>query len=221
MSNLNMDTARRWMALAVGVCFVAACAHSPKPDGKSIPPTPPPLSVSFHWGNTPELSTADGTFVRAVLESMRARHLTGKNTALYPGYSDAVPSNAYPVFSDEEAPLPSFGDLATEFFSVESVTTLSDGRGQAAVCRWDGGPAGDDAVFTYLRQGQSPPEHQSGPANRPVQNVFGGWKLASLHVYSRAANGHLDMSQCHLDLPDPMPASGAPGLPPHPGWPQG
>lgn len=184
-------------------------------DGPNIPGA----TFTFRWSarNPDDLMSADGTFIRAYLESKDSLD-TGKPTTmpLYPGFdraSNGLESIWARYGNGSIAPaLPNYSPgekfPATEYFDLAAVTTQPDGTAQALIC------GHRDLILRYRRQGTAPATDQRGAAAHPGTNVFGDWQAV--------ANGPTDQT----DAQNACKAAGETfdhdphaAAPPAPGWP--
>lgn len=181
---------------------------------RTTQPEPAYLRVSNRWISAyDDLMTADGTFIRAYVESDFAIILGGGREGIYPGFADADRGvrgiDEYSELRD---------GYNTSFFGIGRVTELADGVTRATVCKFvsNGGRSGTFLFVDYRREGTPPPAAQSGPAQRPSTNKFGNWYV----VDTSSATGD---PQAREDCSPLRPANpvdeGEPPLPPFPGWP--
>lgn len=202
-----MATNRIAGALAALLILTAAegCTEPDKP----APPLPPDKQqYSTRWIPNPslDLTTSEGTFIRAIIESYRSVRLSYKKGRA------VLADKGYPGLEHAENHVFGRGDLGdfggnpaqsvvvgTEYNEV--VDFRRDGeRYTATVCTYgsltarrardstylSGGstPIGVAQTYTFgpdptLTSGQqhAPPPQQHGPAQRPTDNVFGTWLL--------------------------------------------
>ncbi|BBX29000.1 hypothetical protein GCM10009632_50750 [Mycolicibacterium alvei] len=198
-----------------------------------------------------DLMSADGTFIRAVMEAQRAADLAlvRKREALdntgFPGFARAFNN---PELADEYFSLPNKGwsYAGTDYYEVVEFGRDGEMR-TAGVCNYKSMTAskrpGNDlyetvaadnygfgSIITYgpnpnlpTEKQHTPPAMQRGPANRPTDDVFGTWVITDI---TALVGGR---------LPCGKPAPGTPpgrtdrhtspeppaSLPPDPGWPDG
>lgn len=215
---------RRWVpTLIAGALIMAGCSTGSVPEAPTS--TTPTTSASdssvrsVRW-TTPaaDLDTSDGTFVRAFMESFWLGIIGSDNIAnTYPGFLDANHGAVRPK------PEGLLGEIArryhTIFLGLGGITLLPDGTARATICSWvdQGGRSGGDDFLDFRREGPPPPIKQSGPARRPVGDVFGGWYAVG---FSSANRDPAVREVCNKTKPANPVEPNADPLPPFPGWPE-
>lgn len=216
MNRFSRTSVRLCLALVPTLGMAVACGV----DGGSAPATTTAAAdmpeYTIRW-TTPEeeLLTADGTFVRAFWESFfRASLAPGGAIAAYPGYDEvnrgAVSRPPKTAVSDQE--------YRTIFLGLGGVTTLPDGTARATLCSSSdrGGRAGGYSFLDFVRDGAQPPAGQSGSAQVPNTNVFGGWYAVRV---SNASADPAAQQACAGTRPTNPVERGQDPLPAYPGWP--
>lgn len=249
----------------VAACNSAPTTAPPPSPAAKGPWTPPVADLRVVWSAEPgiDLLTGPPVVVRAYEESGIGFLFGGSNDYLYPGYLHALappgapfPAAIYPG-SHEPNRYPVVGTDREHILRIEpSGTDVA-----VVVCNWDYGSAEDlgdgtygwhtpnppstdpvgteRLVLTPPPQGAPPLPPQKGPAPAPVDDVFGGWKIAQRMpdvAYTHAPPEWLtlvdDKNACAAKAPDPLerrlflatgrhPRSDFPALPAFPGWPAG
>lgn len=227
------------------------------PNNPQEPPKQPDLyQVNVRWIPNPsiDLMSPEGTFLRATAESWTQVFLTGKDGVealrerTYPGFEQAFNNSDNLLFGGVKLKTLIVG---TEYYEVVNFQRDGD-QFIADVCTYSSQVASqtDDGKFTsggrirYLHGGNSfvfgpnpalqqsqqhaPPARQKGPANRPVENVFGTWVLTKSGARQMGDPAWREFwNRCDRpapgtpnNLPNPyVRAEPPPTLPPDPGWP--
>ena len=204
--------------------LTTACGDSTSP----VPPISPsetvvngPDTTSNFWlpSSAESLLSAEGTFVRAAMESYAGVVYASDGQFAYPGFvanSDIKYVNSIPA-----APPDQIRPKMTAAYSIMSVETLGPSIRGAKICsaaqQKDEGMRPSEIEqgvleLRYLTRGPDPIAVQSGPASRPSIDVFGGWRLQS---YSRLkSDASPESRQCAAKGLDRYL-----GRPSSPGWP--
>jgi hypothetical protein len=259
----------RAAAACCAVALVAACNSTPTPPSPPPAPkgpwTGPLTDVRVVWSAEPgiDLLTGPAVVVRAYEESGTGITFGGSDDFLYPGYAHALPPPDAPPpaphYPEAHAPwrYPLVGTDRYHILRIEpSGTNLV-----AVYCGWFYGTAEDlgdgkygshnpttlpsDAIGTFRialtppPDGSQPLPPQKGPAPAPVDDVFGGWRIAQTLAAANYTSPPPewptmvdDANTCAAKAPDPLerrlflsagthPRSDFPTLPAFPGWPAG
>lgn len=237
--------------LAAAILILAGCA----PDAPKEP-AQDRYQVTTRWIPNPlvDLMSPEGTFLRAAAESWDQVWSSPKfnveaiRDRAYPGFEQAFNNSFHSSFGGF---LIKGLIVGTQYFEVVNFQRAGD-QFIADVCNYSSQVASqtDDGKYTsggrikyshsarsfvfgpnpalQPNQQHSPPSRQRGPANRPIENVFGTWVLTDVSVRQmddaawrefanrcdRPAPGTPD------NLPNPyVRADPPPMLPPDPGWP--
>jgi hypothetical protein len=217
------------------------------------------------WSAEPgiDLLTGPAVVVRAYQESSTGITFGGSDDFLYPGYAHALP----PPGTPPPAPHYPHGArpwrrplVGTDRYHILRIEP-SGANLVAVYCGWSYGvgedlgegkygsdnpapPRPSDTIATFWDELTPPPPGspalppQKGPALAPVDDVFGGWKVAG--ELAAGAFPHApppqwptmfdDVGACNAKAPDPLerrlflstgihPRSDFPTLPAFPGWP--
>lgn len=236
-------------ALAVAVP-ISSCGTNDSPVETTKPPSqnvvrPPGFDVTFRWvGNEIfDPLSAEGTFVRAYVESFYLANEGQSTKWAYPGFVSAsaagieqrvrrVPSESaegglagtsvFVVANREQV------GLRTRMTLCEFGYASSDNSGGAGA--WTTYPkSAVPSLITFTRSGQAPPARQRGAAREAQEDVFGGWRVDEFEFVAvgREFSSELERCQAH-----PVPAgvppeeelrgtgpTPRPPEPPTPGWP--
>ncbi|ATD70336.1 hypothetical protein R4227_20890 [Gordonia amicalis] len=235
-------------ALAAGL-GVAACSVSPEPQATSPAATqdahlPPGFDTTFRWSATPVLDpqSAEGTFVRAYVESFELANAGASVEWGYPGFAEASPSNidqmvtAYPSgVSDARR------QVGSAFYTGIRRTDDADWtrivlcrQGYHSVERDGSGPDRSWAIgydtsrpveIDIRRTGDRPPAAPRGGQRTPEVNVFGGWYTSRYDFSALYPTPTADQKVCaatrQAGMPHWLPTQGDdPWLasPAVPGW---
>lgn len=238
---------RRHVVAALCAALLAACASPPAPT--PTPPQAPPdprarSQFTVVWSDAAglDLRSAEATFLRASVESLRLAAGNGQRDAAYPGFWETLtgPAQAYADGFYELGP----DDVLHGVARFEVITfTSHDQRFDAGVCIYERQIGTEqDGRFVFGRQGShhwklavdrsggiSPPGNQSGAEARPLAAVFGSWRTLE---WARPASGDADPCQGRPTpgvepgaWPALMPGSqsyvtdSVPEAPNFPGWP--
>ncbi|MFE3193089.1 hypothetical protein ACFXHA_29055 [Nocardia sp. NPDC059240] len=213
-----------WVAavvLAVGTGCAAVDDHPKQssPSTTTIAVPPPKVRFAYQWAQmTVDPSTPEATFTRAIMESSDLMKTTGKSSAAYPGFWDAVGKLFFQ--RDSEPHLPEAGQsIRMGIARLEKVQpTLS----RAWVCDWGTASNWEQRtpimwVLDFQTDGTpAPPAQQSGPEKRPAANIFGGWKLTYYNMLNDSPE--LDPALADECRNYPVPSAADPATP-SPGWP--
>lgn len=190
---------------------------------------PDPAESTFQWLPTTalDLSSSDGTFVRAIIESGRLYLLYRKTGLTAPGYFGAAqriwPANAIVLRRSRafQGPLQLFAvNFPNRVYNFRPrhvpfpAPQASSRIGRAAVCVITGGSPPKTRLwdlFTYERSGNPPPSRQQGSSNLSRTNVFGDWKA----VEQFETIWQNDICSNPPTQPEPDASSNTPS----PGWP--
>ncbi|OHT88128.1 hypothetical protein BKG68_09265 [Mycobacteroides saopaulense] len=167
-----------------------------------------------------DLMSADGTFIRAFVESDTLRVFSG------PGESDGPDKGQYPGFFRANRTDHTDGGWfdAVYGYSTHWVLSFQENPGNtvtAFVCRYESiNPTNEDLpmvsglTLRYHRTGTPPPPNQKGPARAPAVPVFGDW-YATTYGYAGEDN-HTADARCANDPGRPAPNKSPISTP---GWP--
>lgn len=125
--------------------------------------------------------SADGTFIRAFIESEVVSRFSRPESAPYPGYLQANRTDhKYPAGASDSSYLTLDNGYSTRW--VMSVEEHADNTVTAFVCSYTPfDPMEKDIevlsglTLVYHRTGTPPPVNQKGPARAPAVSVFGDW----------------------------------------------
>ncbi|GAC66986.1 hypothetical protein GS4_05_01990 [Gordonia soli NBRC 108243] len=209
------------VAIVASTLCSVACGTTVESDGPR-PPTSASMPTAgdfpIRWLATPslDLTSSDGTFVRAIAESYYQAIMAGLNSTA-PGYRRAIGTIVdyeFNPFTRVYAPHVAYF-YAVPYPAAPGQTATSPDFGSVAVCA--DVPAHADwtkalLFFTYRRSGTAPPSSLRGHLTQPITDVFGDWKgvdnmLPNIHNSRRCDNP---------PITQPLTTE---LLPPSPGWP--
>lgn len=218
---------------AVTALSVVACGSSATPDSVSSAPSsvavrPIVDDWTVVWTRTGavDLMSSEGTYLRAVAESVERAGASGDIGRAFPGFVD-VPSghfrSEYGEWFEVRAARQSTG---TRRFWVESLVRPSPRTMSAIICQDFSGTSGlDNGRWTsrgsvpgrrieVRKDGVDvPPVRQAGSSSTPEVDVFGSW------LTTRVTNLGGDESPCGPDGRETSRDTPPPKLPAWPGWP--
>ncbi|WP_020109699.1 hypothetical protein [Nocardia sp. 348MFTsu5.1] len=172
--------------------FTFAISSCAEPTHNASDTSAPPSSVRtvddypVVWFDTDtlDLTTPDGTFVRAIFESYIQRSELGFS-AYFPGWADATGDSWYNwgnrrgTGPRNNPPFTIFAWVAPFPVGQQPWTSLSESLGGVIVCSRDSLNTYVEyaMAFTYQRTGNSPPADQHGDQPAPTRNLYGDWKI--------------------------------------------
>ncbi|MCH5643627.1 hypothetical protein [Gordonia sp. ABSL49_1] len=238
-------THRAWVAaIVVGIALVAGCARGPDTPTATVTSShdahvPAEFDTTFRWiaGPALDMSSPEGTFVRAYVESFELANAGGSVQWGYRGFVQASPSNidqmilAYPsgVSAGRHA-------VGTAFFtSLRRIDGVD--RTRIVLCRYGYRSVRDGDAWVskvddphpveidFRREGATPPTAASGRLRTPETAVFGGWYTTRYDFAAVYPTPTADQHACAATVPDASlnrgPARGDqpwPTMAPSPGW---
>ena len=233
------------MALAI-----SSCGSSDSPDVGVTTPAhsavrPPGFDVTFRWVGNDEFDplSAEGTFVRAYVESFYLAREGQSTKWAYPGFVNA----SAPGIEQRVRAIPSEsaegGLVGTSVFVASRRERLGP-QDQIVLCEYgyassdNSGGAGAwttypksavPSVITFTRSGQAPPARQRGAAREARLDVFGGWRADHFEfaAVGRDNSAELEICRTHPVPEGVLPEDAVRGIgptprppePPSPGWP--
>lgn len=242
----------RTTCAVVATLLLTSCNQEPTERPSPDPQPQVGNRTSSRWIENPsvDLMSSEGTFIRAVVESLHAADvsLARKRDALaeggFPGFARAFNN---PGLADEYFSINNQGwsYAGTSYYEVVEYSRTGDIR-KAGVCNYKSMTAakrpgsneyetsatpstGFGSIFTFSPdprltpdQQISPPPHQRGPADRPSEDVFGTWIVIDM---TSLVGGRLPCAKpapgTPSDRPDPyIWPEPPPALSPQPGWPE-
>lgn len=166
------------------------------------------------WLTTPwlDLTSAEGTFVRAVAETRIRSFQLGKDGE-FPGFDKASPGGTYSYRMyprRDDKPHTTYMWVPPQ--SARPPVATSATIGAAIVCHSTPGTEqkNSDGAFTYRRGQHQPPTNQRGPLPTPTTSVFGDWQVLDMIDFWTIENGTCEQP------PTPLPS---PATTSSPGWP--
>lgn len=207
---------------------------------------PPGFDVTFRWTADDQFDplSAEGTFVRAYVESFVIANSGQSMSWAFPGFLEASPQGIEKEVLEVSSEVATNQLIGTSVFSALS----RKNRGQltrVVLCEfgfkssldytshgsfWRTYPRYSWAtVIEFTRSGKEPPARQRGDARRPSDNVFGDWKVTDFEYLAVGKEYYPEMEGCDAK---PRPAgvppeeelrgtgpTPRPPEPPTPGWP--
>ncbi|WP_238423037.1 hypothetical protein [Gordonia sp. 'Campus'] len=222
---------------------LAACGGAPAPDGPVREPaadahTPPGFDTTFRWTATASLdpTSAEGTFVRAFVESFELANAGRSADWGYPGFVDAAPSNIGQMVVAYPTDVSIHREAGTAFYrglrrvdGAGSVRIVLCRHGFRSVLQNDRWTVGFDTPrpveIDVRRVGTEPARAPSGSERLPGADVFGGWYASRYDFAALYPTPTPDQNACAattpVDMPHWLPTSADdpwPTMPPVPGW---
>ena len=225
------------IALVGGVTISCTESGSPMPAPTSAPFSARAIDYSNVWRSTPhlDLSSSEGTFARAYIESDERGARAADERAYYPGHKQTVAGELLAKITERGFWLypsttpPAAGAITWwvesftrhhETFDALVCMSLDDTAFQTSGERWLGprnpGMAYGRSITVSMIGDQPPPRDMAGTADVPSANVFGSWK-----VLRRDFTGDCPHTiDPRPDGPVSRPLPSKPANPePSPGWP--
>ncbi|WP_050545689.1 hypothetical protein [Mycobacteroides abscessus] len=237
-------------AASVAALLLTSCTHD-KPK-EPAPAWEDKNRTTTQWIPNPavDLMSPEGTFIRASIESWRAaqsapgRGLDAIRAGGYPGFDHALNNVWKPESVGGTVRLQTIG-VGTLYREIVELRRDGD-KYTAGICTYPSQTAAQEPDGQYSSKGSddlgygwwltfgpdpklpaeqqhSPLPNQRGPAQRPVDNVFGTWVIldtnpsaTDLPQCKKLAPGTPENWPKPYVRPDPPPT-----LPPDPGWPEG
>ncbi|SDU52570.1 hypothetical protein SAMN04488548_1341841 [Gordonia westfalica] len=222
-------------ALAAGLGS-AACSGAPEPAGPAPVAAqdahlPPGFDTTFRWSSTPVLDpqSAEGTFVRAYVESFELANAGSSVEWGYPGFADASPSNidqmvtAYPSEVTEAGVSEARRQVGTAFYTglrrvddVDWTRIVLCRQGYRSVERDGSWAIGYDTSrpveIDIRRTGDRPPAAPRGGQRTPEADVFGGWYTSRYDFAALYPTPTADQKACaatrQVGMPHWLPTQG-------------
>lgn len=210
------------------------------------PGLPPGFDVTFRWvaDDVFDPLSAEGTFVRAYVESFLIANSGESMAWAFPGFLEASPQGIENEVLEVSSQAATNKLVGTSVFSA--LNRVDEGQlTRIVLCEFGFKSSLDytshgsfwrtypryswTTVIEFSRSGKAPPAVQRGDARRPSADVFGDWKVADFEYLAVGDEYHPDMAGCNAK---PRPAGVPPeaelrGIeptprppePPSPGWP--
>lgn len=254
MRNLLLRGGRAFLVILTVLALTSCVGASNNQDREASPGSatrdeglPPGFDVTFRWPANDRFDpmSAEGTFIRAYVESFYLAQEGQSLSWAYPGFVDASPSDTEAKVRALPSQSASSKLVGTSTFSVLSRLQRGN-RTRVVLCefgyhssvdssgakRWRTHPKSSLAsIIEFSRLGQAPPAGQRGIARRPDSDVFGDWKVDDFEFLASAGGFPEEAEGCNAEpLPSgvpaeaevrgsgPMPRSPQPQ---DPGWPAG
>lgn len=219
-------------AAVIAGAVLVGCGSSATPDSASSAPSSVPVRPVIDdwtvvWTPTEalDLMSSEGTYLRAVAESVERAGVSGDISRAFPGFVD-VPSGHFRGEYDEWFEVRAArATTGTRRFWVQDVVRRTPMTVSAVICQDTSGTAGfGNGTWTTGRipsgrrievskdENNLPPARQSGPAATPEVDVFGSWRT------TRVTN-LVGESPCGPVLDETTRTTPPPKLPASPGWP--
>jgi hypothetical protein len=180
--------------LVVTTILASACGESPTepPSASNKDERFARTNYSIVWSDPAglDLMSAEGTYVRASIESLDISAVNGIADTAPPGFWDSLTGAAKAEAEDFFNMGPAQPEYGVKRYEV--LNAVDDGRSTTVtVCSYNqqvghqgidqgtyefGGTGPFSSVITFEKVGASPTANQKGPETFPLSRVFGGWR---------------------------------------------